>query len=177
MRTVLKDELKEQIKERIRSTADEINAQAQDLKVAAFLSLLYTSDVISKYIDMELSHQPISRSAFNILFNLILKGGSMMPTDISKAVLRSKHSVTKVLDTLEKQGYVKRLSNNVDRRVKSIVITTKGINLVKKDTTVTREKMSHSLFTGMDEKKIADLNKILELVRNRALTLMEENEK
>jgi MarR family transcriptional regulator, organic hydroperoxide resistance regulator len=177
MRTVLKDQFKEQMKERIRSTAEEINAQAQDLKVAAFLSLLYTSDVIAKYIDMEFTHLPISRSAFNILFNLTLKGGSMMPTDISKAVLRSKHSVTKVLDTLEKQGYVKRLSNNIDRRVKSIVITTKGINLVKKDTTATRERMSHMIFSGMEEKKIVELNKNLEQVRNKALNLIEGNEK
>jgi MarR family 2-MHQ and catechol resistance regulon transcriptional repressor len=164
----------DQLRENIESRAEEIRSQARDLKVDTFLSFLYTSDIVDKYLDIELGNQPVTRAGFNILHNLILNEGSMIPTEISKAVLRSKHSVTKAIDTLEKQGFVKRVSNDTDRRVRRINITRKGINLVKKATTASRERISRKLFRELNERQLQEFNKILKQIRKDTLILIKD---
>jgi DNA-binding MarR family transcriptional regulator len=164
--------MNDQIKENIETMAEEIRFQARDLKVDTFLSFIHTANIIDKFLDIELSDQPVTRAGFNILHNLILHDGSMMPTEISREVWRSKHSVTKAIDTLEKQGFVKRVSIDSDRRVRRVNITRKGVSLVKKATTSSRERISQKLFRGLDETKLAEFNLVLKQIRKDTLVLI-----
>src|SRR3972149_10368564 len=117
----------DKFKENIESMAKEIRTQAGNIKVDTFLSYLHTSDIINRYLDLLLPDRNISRAGFNVLHNLILNDGNMIPTDISKKTFRSKYSVTRVIDTLEKQGLVKRRPAGRDRRTRRVDITRKGL--------------------------------------------------
>jgi DNA-binding MarR family transcriptional regulator len=168
----------EHFKGTIDSLAEEIRSQARDLKVYTFLSFVYTTEIIDKYLDIELGGQPITRAGFNILHHLILNDGTMIPTEISKKIWRSKHAVTKVIDTLEKQGLVKRVAgeDSGDRRLRRISITRKGLNLVKKATTGSRERISQQLFRGLSQEEIELFNKMLKQLRKDTLELIEEKD-
>jgi DNA-binding MarR family transcriptional regulator len=166
--------MRDQFKESIGSMAVEIRAQARDLRVDTFLAFLYTSDLVDKYLDIELGSQPVTRAGFNILHNLILNEGTMQPTGISKEILRSKHSVSNAIDTLERQGLVKREMSSTDRRVRKITITRKGLNLVKKATTSSRERISQKLFRDLDKRQLEQFNKILKQIRRDTLALIED---
>jgi DNA-binding MarR family transcriptional regulator len=57
---------------------------------------------------------------------LIVLGGEMSPSEISKWIFRAKHTVTSMLGVLENIGYVKREPNGDDKRSVNIIITKKG---------------------------------------------------
>ena len=82
----------------IQSMADEIREQAAQLRVLTFLSFIYTSDVVNRYLDIEVARYPVGRTGFSVLHNLVLHGGTMTPTDLSQRVFRSKHAVTRAGD-------------------------------------------------------------------------------
>src|SRR4030065_1038815 len=96
--------------------ADAIREQADQLRVLTFLSFIYTADVINRYLDIELARYPIGRTGFSVLHNLVLHGGTMTPTNLSERIFRSKHAVTRVVDKLERLGFVKRGNIGRERR-------------------------------------------------------------
>ncbi|MBP1707314.1 MAG: Winged helix DNA-binding domain [Chloroflexi bacterium] len=167
--------MRDDFKESIGSMALEIRAQARDLKVDTFLAFIYTSDLVNKYLDIELGSQPLTRAGFNILHILILHEGTMQPTEISKEILRSKHSVSNAIDTLERQGLVKSEVSTRDRRVRKISITRRGLNLVKKATTSSRERLSQNLFRDLDKRQLEQFNTILKKIRRDTLALIKES--
>jgi DNA-binding MarR family transcriptional regulator len=169
----------EMFKENVDSLAEEIRAQARELRVDTLLSFLYTSEIVDKYLDLEIGEQPITRAGFIVLHHLILNNATMIPTDISTKTLRSKHAVTKVIDTLEKQGFVKRTASESggDRRIRRVTITRKGLNLVKKATTGSRERMSQLIFRSLNKDQIKEFNRILKLLRKDTLELIDKSTK
>jgi DNA-binding MarR family transcriptional regulator len=164
----------EQMKENLDVLAEEIRSQARELRVDTFLSIIYTSDLIEKYLDNVLSDKPITKAGYNILHSLILNDGTLTSTEISKRVWRTKYSVTKVIDTLEKQGYVTRSSMGADsdRRMKKIQITSEGLRHVKNATTSSRKQISERLFRGLSEKQIEELNQLLKQLRKDTIDLL-----
>jgi DNA-binding MarR family transcriptional regulator len=158
----------------IKAMARELRTQTRDSRVKVFLSYLYTSDIINKYLDNELAHDKVTRAGFGVLHFLILNGGSMIPTTISKKTARSKYSVTRVVDTLEKMGLVERLSSGGDRRTRHIGITPKGLETVKNTTLASREALCQSIFANLDEERITALDDILRDVRNNVFSLLND---
>jgi len=163
-------------KNTIKTMARELRAQSRNSRVRVFLSYLYTSDIVNKYLDMELVHEKVTRAGFGVLHFLILNGGSMIPTTISKKTARSKYSVTRVVDMLERLGLVERLSTGVDRRTRRIGITPKGLETVRNATLASREAMCEDIFRSLSEEHLADLGNILREVRKNILSLLESKE-
>ena len=166
------------IENSIKGIARDITAQENELRVNTLLSFLGTSDVVSRFVDTEAKEHPVTRAGFNVLHLLILHNTVMMPTEISRRTFRSKHAVTKILDTLEKQGFVKRMNagSSSDRRVRNVTITRKGIDLVKRATTQSRERSSKLLFRSLSETQLTELNEILKILRKDGLELIREFE-
>jgi DNA-binding MarR family transcriptional regulator len=161
-------------KHTIKAMARELRAQSRNSRVKIFLAYLYTSDIVNKYLDNELVHEKVTRAGFGVLHFLILNGGSMIPTTISKKTARSKYSVTRVVDTLEKMGLVERLSTGVDRRTRRIGITSKGLDMVRNATLASREALCNDIFRTLSEKNITELDNILREVRRHVIRLLDE---
>ncbi len=157
----------------IDSLADEIREQAKQLGADTFLSFVEITNIIDRYLDMLNTGLPATRSGFDVLIALILNGGTMTPTEISKSVLRSKHTVTRLVDTLEKQGLVRRLPLGVDRRVREVSITKKGIGLIKRHSIEIREKIITQVFeSSLNEKQLIELRAIIKRLKEHLLTLI-----
>lgn len=156
----------------IESVAKGLQAQSRNNKVSAFLGYLYASDVINRYLELVLTYKKITRAGFSILHTLILEGGSMIPTILSKKTGRSKYSVTRVVDTLEKMDLVQRVSIGTDRRLRKVAITNKGLETVKKGTLASRERLCEDIFQTLDEHQIAELDSLLRDVRKNVQNLI-----
>jgi MarR family transcriptional regulator, transcriptional regulator for hemolysin len=163
----------DKLKEDIGSIAREIRAQARDIKVDTFLSYLSTCDVINRYFDLLLTDSNISKAGLNVLHSLILNDGSMIPTDISRETFRSKYSVTRVIDTLEGQGLVKRNAAGRDRRTRRVDITRKGLKVVE-DVTNSLHGMSQNIFKPVDGDHLGEFNDGLKKVGRHVLELIGE---
>ncbi len=82
-------------------------------------------------LDEVLSQHGIVTIQFGML-SLLHRTGPLSQIEIGGQMNIDKASVVKFIDGLEKRDLVKRVGNKKDRRVKSIVITHKGVLLFKK---------------------------------------------
>ena len=87
---------------------------------------------------------PLTPEQF-ILIDLLWNQGSMSQQQIADQMQKDKNSVTKLVDALERKGFVVREQNRQDRRSNTLVLTEKA------------ESMKH----GAKQKGISILDKML----------------
>ena len=156
----------------LQSMADAIREQAAQLRVLTFLSFIYTADVVNRYLDIELARYPVGRTGFSVLHNLVLHGGTMIPTKLSERIFRSKHAVTRVVDKLEKLGFVKRGNIGADRRFRKVSITEEGLEFVKKSQASGQQRLGQILLHTLDRKQMETLHAMMKQIREQALKLI-----
>ena len=157
--------------------ADAIREQAEQLRVLTFLSFIYTADVINRYLDIELARYPVGRTGFSVLHNLVLHGGTMTPTKLSERIFRSKHAITRVVDNLEKLGFVKRGNISSDRRVRKVSITKEGLAFVKESQAAGQQRVGHVLLDPLDQKQTETLRTMMKQIREHTLKLIDNAQK
>ncbi|MCK4791587.1 MAG: MarR family transcriptional regulator [Desulfobacteraceae bacterium] len=132
-----------------------------------------TADVIDVYLDIYFNqYLPLNRTGFHMLQILISAGGSMIQTELSKRVYRSRYTITKTVDMLEKNGWVERQSVEGDRRVNNVTITTKGLELIKNSMDGMLQ-MSQLAVSCLDEKERKELRLINKKLREHVSNLID----
>ena len=152
----------------IESVANELRQIASELRVDTFLSLVRTAEVLNRYLDIELSKYGANRARSGILNILIASGGTMRPTDLSRKLFRSKHTITRVVDSLERDGLVRREPIAEDRRLRRVTITKKGLEFVK-ERVFHRREISDKALSWLDEEQAQQLNSMLAHLRKHLL--------
>jgi DNA-binding MarR family transcriptional regulator len=145
--------------------------------IKAYTAFFLTFDSVDNYVNTVLNETDVSRAAQNILHILVINGGSMTATEISKQVWRSTFSVTKVIDTLEKAGYVirKQPKYGADRRKKIVSVTDKGLDVAENVMKISEETLCYKVLDGLSEKQTDEFFKILEKIRKHVFQLVENN--
>jgi len=157
----------------VESLAGDIKTQASDLKFNSLVSFTRAADIVSRYLDIELrKYGTTKKTNFNILHTLITHGGIMTPTELSRRVFRSKHAITRAVDSLEKEGLVAREGIGSDRRTRMIAITEKGLNLVKQAMPY-RQDVSRRAMSCLNEQEAYEFNTILRRFGKHILNLIE----
>ena len=132
-----------------------------------------TANVIDTYLDIYFSqYAPLNRTGFHMLQILISAEGSMIQTELSKRVYRSRYTITKTVDMLEKNGWVERQSVEGDRRVNNVTITTKGLDLIKNSMDGMLE-MSQLAVSCLDERERKELRLINKKLREHVSNLVD----
>lgn len=158
----------------LESLADEIRAQALDLRGELILSILYTTILFNRYLEIETAKRESTPTRFGILHNLVTHGGVMTPTNIGKRVFKSKHAVSRAVDVLEKDGLVKRQPVSGDRRFRRIAITPKGLDFVKANLAEMRV-INHKTLSCLDIRQAEELRIILRQLRKHLLELIDSS--
>ena len=157
--------------ERLDSLAKRLRVQANDLRFDNFLSFIYTSEIVNKYLDTELRKFGINRTQMSILHILIVRGGTLTPTDLSRRITRSKHATTKAVDSLEELGLTKSTSTKRDRRLRKVTITEKGLDLVEQTMSL-RHTIGSQAMQFLDRDNAEAFQVILRQFRQHVLHLM-----
>jgi len=158
----------------IKSLANEIRAQGDDLRVGNFLSFIYTSDIVNRYLDTTLRKYGVNRTWMNILHTLITHDGTMTPTELSRRVFRSKHAITRAVDSLEQEGLVGREGIGKDRRVRKVTITEEGLDVVKKTMPNGRDLSSRAM-SCLSKDEAQAFSATLRRLRKHILSLMDNS--
>jgi|TARA_B110000263_G_scaffold54234_3_gene45664 DNA-binding MarR family transcriptional regulator len=96
----------------------------------------------------------------------IWKNEGISQKDISEYCGKDKTSVTKIIDTLEKKNIVVRVPDQLDNRVKRVVLSNKGKELFLNVMPVI-EQTRDELRSGISDKEIESLKTVLtKLYRN-----------
>jgi len=146
----------------------------------AFLHLLRTGDEAFGVTDRNLVDHSISHGRFGILMLLWRSSqpravqllgaeecvsGPRTPAELAEAAGVTRATMTGLIDTLERDGYVKREPDPEDRRMMSVLLTAKG------------ERFLHDLLPGhfkLISKLMAPLNEIERKTLVRLLTKIQE---
>ena len=89
-------------------TAEELEKTAKQIESLEFLNCIHFADTLIRYVEIVMKKDVVSRLQGQALRYLILSGNSMTPTRLARMMYRSKHSMTKIIDNLEKQELVTR---------------------------------------------------------------------
>jgi DNA-binding MarR family transcriptional regulator len=98
-----------------------------------FLNILHTGDVVSRGEGAFLARYGLNQARLIILVLLDnSENGSMRSSELAEHASVSRATITGLLDTLEKAGFVERSEDVRDRRASCVKITSKGSALLHK---------------------------------------------
>ena len=100
-----------------------------------------------------------------IVLGRIWKQKGISQKEIAEYCGKDKTSVTKIIDTLEKKSYVVRFPDQIDQRVKRVVLSNKGKNLMN-DVMPVIVQTHNDVRIGISDKEIEALKTILNKIFN-----------
>lgn len=103
--------------------------QILDPVINAYVLLLNTSDIVSRHAEIELSKLGITPTQYAVLVTLKFCPKPPTLTELSQRLFRTKNSLTTVIDNMERDGLVKRVRDNADRRAIRVMATEEGVKL------------------------------------------------
>jgi DNA-binding MarR family transcriptional regulator len=117
------------IEEQARARVREVDPEADLTAMAVVFNLIRASDRVVQ--DLETVHRPMgwSWAGFRVLFWVWLLG-PLEPREIASFASASRASVSSVLNTLERDGFVVRVRRSNDRRLVTVELTDSGRELI-----------------------------------------------
>ncbi|HVY11713.1 MAG TPA: MarR family transcriptional regulator [Mycobacteriales bacterium] len=100
----------------------DVDASAVELAI----NIMAVSELASGRMEALLAPFGLSNGGFNVLMVLAGSESSLTPTQIGERVVARGSTVTGLVDTLERRGYVKRRADPKDRRRVLVAITPRG---------------------------------------------------
>lgn len=131
-------------------------------EVAYNIARSYT--IIENYVAVFLTAYSLSPAKFNIMLAVKHAGKEkgIAQNAISRLLLVTTSDMTRMIDKLEKDGYVQRLSQEGDRRVNLIKITKKGSDLLNLIWPHYKAKIDELIGSMFAKSEKLQLNRILE---------------
>jgi DNA-binding MarR family transcriptional regulator len=152
--------------------SDDIKAMANDLRYNSGLDILYTGLLMDKYVDIKARKYGQNRSRLDIMHTLIAHGGTLKPSDLGKMTFRTKQTITKVIDGLERDGLVARESSGTDRRTRRVVITKKGLDSIRESLPSTIETINDAM-PQLSKGQMEVIGAIMRQIRKHLLSQIE----
>jgi DNA-binding MarR family transcriptional regulator len=149
-------------------TLNEVSKRSDKTPLGTLLSVLTSFEVLVRYLEVELKHHEVSLIRFNIMSTLFKNGGEMTPSEIAESVFREKNSITAVLNTMERQGVIRREPSANDRRCVRVVITDKGWNEANRLSPVAQE-MSRNVLSCLEKGRVEELVETMRTIRESLL--------
>jgi len=139
----------------------DINSKFQSPKQKAVINILYTANWVHSKQIMFFKQFGISPQQFNVL--RILRGAKapLKVQTIKKRMIERAPNVTRLIDKLFSKGLIDRISCKHDRRVVHIVITAKGLHLLK----VISRNMKEDTLENLDDEEALILSDLLDKIR------------
>jgi len=142
--------------------------QIADPVVNAYVLLLNTSDIVTRYAETRLSKLGITSTQHMVLMTLSICTQPPALTELSQRLFRTKNSLTTVIDNMENNGLVTRVRDHADRRAIKIVATKKGTELLERSRIPSRELVYH-VMSCCSEEDLNRLSEVLQKVRSHVL--------
>jgi DNA-binding MarR family transcriptional regulator len=136
---------------------------APPLHLEAWIGFLRSHAAITRQLNVDLLNEHgLTLSDYEVLLYLIrAEDGMMRRVDLAESVLLTASGITRLLDGLERAGYVEKASCKSDARVSYAKITVAGRETFKA-ASVTHRAGIEELFTGrFSESELASLAMLL----------------
>ena len=139
-----------------------------DEEVIYNIAKVYT--LVSNTLAVVLSRHNLSLAKFNILLMAkhVGRDKGISQHKLSELLLVTTSNTTRMIDKLEKEGYVARTSKTGDRRVRLIKITREGSDLLDKVWPDYKKKIEELVGSNLSKAEKEKINEILEKLKETA---------
>ena len=138
-----------------------------------FWRCLTFADTVKRYCEITIKKDEVSPLHSIAMFYLVYRGGVTTPTKLAEVMFRSKHSVTKIVDNLEKEGFIVRDFSSKDRRVTRLKITEAGRQYVQ-DNLNMADQRSKDVMDCLTEEEQKTLIALTSKMCDRLVDLLEK---
>ena len=128
------------------------------------------SDVMNRYVLLRAKGDARTWLRVYAVTFIITRGGKVTPTELAKILLRSRNSVSQLINGLEKDGLVKRYHTAEDRRTVYVEVTPDGLSFIKARFEVLKS-LEDEIKSCLDD---GELRIIVNLTRKLRLRLIEK---
>lgn len=137
----------------------------KDDKQKAIISVLYAANMIKSHHETFFRSHGITCQQYNAL--RILRGQYPEPCKVSvirERLIDKMSDTSRIVERLRKSGYVQRVTSKADKRAVDVVLTAKGLQLLRKIDK--HEKEIHKSTKPISDKEAQQLNAILDKMLN-----------
>lgn len=131
----------------------------------SLVNIVYTSYYLMENVKAFLDKEDLTPQQYNILRILRQSLEPLSTLQIRQMMLDKMSDTSRVVDRLVKKDLVSKKINSYDKRLVDVSLTSKGIILVHR-VEKNAEKID-SLINNLTEEEIAQLNTLLEKIRNK----------
>jgi MarR family transcriptional regulator, 2-MHQ and catechol-resistance regulon repressor len=146
--------------------------QKPPMALHAWLIMLKAWQSIARYALPTMMEEGLGESDFRVL-EVLLHKGPMPVSAIGPKVYLNPGSVSVAVDRLYKKGFVNRVENSQDRRIRTVSLTEKGrrmfVPLFRRHTTLIKRA-----FQDVSSEELQQLERILKKIGKRAEGLAEK---
>lgn len=128
------------------------------------------SDVMNRYVLLRAKGDARTWLRVYAVTFIITRGGKVTPTELAKILLRSRNSVSQLINGLEKDGLVRRYHTTEDRRTVYVEVTSEGLSFIKARLKVLKS-LEEEITSCLDD---GELRIIVDLTRKLRLRLIEK---
>lgn len=130
----------------------------------AIINIIYTNNYLIGKMNLVFKQYTITRQQFNVL--RILRGQQPDPATINlikERMLDKMSDASRIVERLKKKKLIKKTRNSIDKRVASIIISKKGLELLK---TMDTESEKFNKLIALSKGEVLNLNKLLDKLRD-----------
>jgi DNA-binding MarR family transcriptional regulator len=128
------------------------------------------SDVMNRYVLLRAKGDARTWLRVYAVTFIITRGGKVTPTELAKILLRSRNSVSQLINGLEKNGLVRRYHTTEDRRTVYVEVTSDGLSFIEERLKVLKS-LEEEIRSCLDD---GELRIIVDLTRKLRLGLIEK---
>ncbi len=147
---------------------DELSKAADKTPLGMLLSVITSYEVLQRYLEIELKRGGATPIKFHVMSTLFKNGGEMTPSNIGKRVFRANNTISAVINSLERQGLVRKEPSKHDGRSFNVVITDQGWQEANQLNPIVQE-ISRQILSCLDKEQIEALMDIMRTIRNSLL--------
>ena len=132
-----------------------------------FLNLCRTAAVMSHQVEQSLRPHGLSQTQYNVLRILRQADPAGLPQhDIRDRLVAQVPDVPRILERMDKAGWIRRTRGEIDRRVVNATLSKAGHELVDRLDEVILQA-TEGLFPHLDDESVDGLNRLLETARGK----------
>ncbi len=129
------------------------------------INMMFTSRIIEESISTVLKPYDLNIPQYNVL--RILRGQKGKPANLStlqERMIDKSSNTTRLVDKLIRKGWVKRSVCETNRRKVEILITSKGLEVLKELDPLTEDNNT-KILKNLSEEQLVTLNELLDTLR------------
>jgi DNA-binding MarR family transcriptional regulator len=141
------------------------------LATEAVMNTMRTADMLFDQIGRLLRPLKVS-AAGGLVLGILRDHGSMTPSELGERLIVTRATVTGLLDSLERHGFVRRSSNPADRRSLLVEITPAGLTVVQELRTIVH-RHEKAWMSGLSDAELRSYIKQLHGIQDTLTTVAE----